>query len=71
MYLLNTQLVANQSQFYNVTPVLTFDRPLHWKALTIIQSQPNGTELNQTVLRLGGPGSTPRPPEHGQHISCP
>ena len=48
------RFVVSQARFYNVTPVLTFDRPLYWKALTIIQSQPNGTELNQTVLCLGG-----------------
>ena len=48
------RFVVSQARFYNVTPVLTFDRPLYWKALTIIQSQPNGTELNQIVLRLGG-----------------
>ena len=53
MYLL-LRIVVSQARFYNVTPVLTFDRPLYWKALTIIQSQPNGTELNQIVLRLGG-----------------
>ena len=48
------RFVVSQARFYNITPVLTFDRPLYWKALTIIQSQPNGTELNQVVLRLGG-----------------
>ena len=48
------RFVVSQAQFYNVTPDLTFDRPLYWKVLTIIPSQPNGTELNQIVLRLGG-----------------
>ena len=51
------RFVVNQARFYNVTPVLTFDRPLTLvsdRALTIIQSQPNGTELNQIVLHLGG-----------------
>ena len=48
------RFVVSQARFYNVTPVLTFDRPLYWKALTIIQSQPNGTELNQIALHLGG-----------------
>ena len=48
------RFVVSQARFYNVTLVLTFDLPLYWKALTIIQSQPNGTELNQIVLRLGG-----------------
>ena len=46
--------VVSQARFYNVTPVLTFDRPLYRKALTIIQSHPNGTELYQIVFRLGG-----------------
>ena len=37
-----------------MTTVLTFDQPLYWKTLKIIRSQPNDTELNQIVLRLGG-----------------
>ena len=81
------RFVVSQARFINETPVLTFDKPLYWKALkgrivqppktglkctsaaaptlqqtvacqscplTIIQSQPNGTELNQIVLRFGG-----------------
>ena len=48
------RFVVSQAQFYNVTPVLTFGRPLYWKVLTIIQSQPNGTELNQIVLQPWG-----------------
>ena len=33
---------------------LTFDQHLYWKALTIIQSQPDGSDLKGMVLRLGG-----------------
>ena len=47
------KFVVSQARLYDITPVLTFDQPLHWKALTIIRSQPNDTELNQIVLRLG------------------
>ena len=48
------KFVLRQARLYDVTPVLTFDQPLYWKALTIIRSQPNDTELNQIVLHLGG-----------------
>ena len=33
---------------------LTFDQPPYWKALTIIQSQPDDRDLKGMVLRLGG-----------------
>ena len=45
--------VVSQARLYDVTPVLTFDKPLYWKALTIIQSQPNDIVLNQIVFCLG------------------
>lgn len=48
------RFVAIQALQYDVTPVLTFDQPLFWKALTIIQSQPSNNELKRIVLRLGG-----------------
>ena len=51
------KFVVSQARLYDVTPVLTFDQPLYWKALsplTVIRSQPNDTELNQIVLRLWG-----------------
>ncbi len=34
------KFVSTQCLMYDVTPVLTFDQPLYWKALTIIRSQP-------------------------------
>ena len=46
--------VVSQARLHDVTTVLTFDQPLCWKALKIIRSQPNDTELNQIVLHLGG-----------------
>lgn len=37
-----------------VTPIITFDQPLWWKALMIIETEPTGSVLNYLVLRLGG-----------------
>ena len=48
------KFVSSQAMQYNVTPVLTFDQPLYWKALTIICSQPIDSDLKHIVLRLGG-----------------
>ena len=48
------KFVSSQAGKYNVTPVLTFDQPLYWKALTIILSQPTDNALKDVVLRLGG-----------------
>ena len=47
--------VSSQARRYDAIPILTFDQPLYWKALTIIiQSQPYGSDLKGMVLRLGG-----------------
>ena len=46
--------VSSQARRYDSTPILTFDQPLYWKALTIIYSQPDGSDLKGMVLRLGG-----------------
>ena len=48
------KFVSSQARRYDATPILTFDQPLYWKALTIIQSQPDGSDLKGMVLRLGG-----------------
>ena len=48
------KFVTSQALEYDVTPVLTFDQPLYWKALTIIRSQPVDSNLKHIVLRLGG-----------------
>lgn len=39
---------------HNVTPVVTFDQPLWWKALIVIKSEPPDSILHQIILRLGG-----------------
>ena len=46
--------VCEQANAYNVTPVITFDQPLWWKALMIIESEPTDSYLKSIVLRLGG-----------------
>lgn len=46
--------VSKQAKRYGFTPILTFDQPLWWKALNIIQNEPSGSDLKSIVLRLGG-----------------
>ena len=48
------KFVSSQARRYNATPILTFDQPLYWKVLTIIQSQPYCSDLKGMVLRLDG-----------------
>ena len=48
------KFVLSHSRRHDATPILTFDQHLYWKALTIIQSQPDGSDLKGMVLRLGG-----------------
>ncbi|KAK7096576.1 hypothetical protein V1264_005854 [Littorina saxatilis] len=45
--------ISAQAKRSNTTPVLTFDQPLWWKALGIISSEPDGSDLKAIVLRLG------------------
>ena len=46
--------VSEHAQRHGVTPILTFDQPLWWKALMIIESEPEESDLRGIVLRLGG-----------------
>ena len=46
--------VSKQAKRYGFTPILTFDQPLRWKALNIIQNERSGSDLKSIVLRLGG-----------------
>lgn len=46
--------ISQHASRYQVTPVITFDQPLWWKALQVIQSQPGESTLHSVVLRLGG-----------------
>ena len=48
------KFVTEHARKHNVTPIITFDQPLWWKALTIIMSEPLGSDLRGIVLRLGG-----------------
>jgi hypothetical protein len=45
--------VNEYAQRHGVTPILTFDQPLWWKALMIIESEPEESDLRGIVLRLG------------------
>ena len=48
------KFVSSQGKRYDATPILTFDQPLYWKALTISQSQPDDSDLKGMLLGLGG-----------------
>ena len=46
--------VAEQAKKNNVTPILTFDQPLWWKAQCLINAKPPHSAVKKTILRLGG-----------------
>ena len=46
--------IREHARRHSVTPIITFDQPLWWKALMIIVIEPEGSDLNNIVLRLGG-----------------
>ncbi|CAC5381294.1 unnamed protein product [Mytilus coruscus] len=46
--------VCNLATRYDISPVLTFDQPLYWRALTIVQNEQPNSQLKSLVLRLGG-----------------
>ena len=46
--------VQEHAQCHDVTPIITFDQPLWWKALMIILTEPIGSGLRDIVLHLGG-----------------
>ena len=48
------KFVSEHAQQHNVTPIITFDQPLWWKALMTIMSEPLGSDLRKIVLCLGG-----------------
>ena len=48
------QFISEHAARYDVTPVITFDQPLWWKALHIILSLPAESPLRGIILRLGG-----------------
>ncbi len=46
--------ISHHATRYGVTPIVTFDQPLWWKSMVIIESEPVGSNLKEIVLRLGG-----------------
>lgn len=48
------QYVNSHARRHNATPILTFDQPLWWKALTIQESSQMDSDMRKIVLRLGG-----------------
>ncbi len=46
--------ISEHAQRHGVTTIVTFDQPLWWKALMIIESEPEESDLRGIVLRLGG-----------------
>ena len=46
--------VVELAKKHNVTPVVTFDQPLWWKAQLVVNSLPSDDEVRSLVLRLGG-----------------
>jgi len=47
-------LILDHAKQHDITPVFTFDQPLYFKALMIIQSEPSESELRKVILCLGG-----------------
>ena len=45
--------IASHAHRHTIIPIVTFDQPLWWKALSIILSQPKGSPIRSVVLRLG------------------
>ena len=48
------KFVCSHAKRYNVTPVLTFDQPLWWKATTIVASVKEDDDIKSVVLLLCG-----------------
>jgi hypothetical protein len=46
--------VCDHAHRYGVTPIITFDQPLWWKAMTIVESETDSSKLSYVVVRLGG-----------------
>ena len=48
------QFICQHASRHGITPIITFDQPLWWKSLQVIESQPENSPLHSIVLRLGG-----------------
>ena len=45
--------IREHARRHDVTPIITFDQPLWWKAQMIIVTEPVGSDLKDIILRLG------------------
>ena len=48
------KFVCAQAKRLGVTPILTFDQPLWWKAILIVSMEPQSSNSREIVLRPGG-----------------
>ena len=46
--------ICDHPKRYSVTPIVTFDQPLWWKAMIIVTNEPESSDLKSVVLWLGG-----------------
>lgn len=46
--------LCDEAEKYGLTHIITFDRPLYYKSLLIIQDEPASSRLKKIVLILGG-----------------
>ena len=46
--------IENHARRHCVTPIVTFDQPLWWKAMMVVLAEPIGSDLRSIVVRLGG-----------------
>ncbi len=46
--------IATQAQNHGYTPILTFDQPLWWKAMLIIEYADPSCRIKKIILKLGG-----------------
>lgn len=46
--------VSKEAKTHSFTPILTFDQPLYWKAMHIVELEPMDSPLKSVILRLGG-----------------
>ena len=51
--LTSLSFIVEQAKRYRVTPIITFNQPLWWKALQIVSNEPEDCDLKSIVLRLG------------------
>ena len=51
---LTLAFVTEHARRRDVSPIITFDQPIWWKALMIIRSEALVSDLRRIILRLGG-----------------